>query len=135
MIYTTDNGPMVCLWPDAGMTPFRGEKNTDWEGGFRVPCLIRWPGVVKPGTSITGMFAGEDWLPTLLAAAGAPDMKEKLLKGHKLGDTTFKVHLDGYDQTALLSWQGRKAPARNSSTSATTATCWRSVTSGSRSIL
>jgi arylsulfatase A-like enzyme len=109
VIYTTDNGPMVCLWPDAGMTPFRGEKNTGFEGAFRVPCFIRWPGVVKPGSTINGMFAGEDWLPTLLAAAGASDIKEKLLKGHKVGETTYKVHLDGYDQTAMLSGKGATA--------------------------
>ena len=101
VVYTTDNGPMVCLFPDTGTTPFRGEKNTNWEGGWRVPALIRWPGVVKPGTKFTDMFAGEDWLPTLLAAAGAPDIKEKLLQGHSAGDKTFKVHLDGYDQIGL----------------------------------
>ncbi len=109
VIYTTDNGPMICLWPDAAMTPFRGEKNTGFEGAFRVPCLIRWPGVVKPGSTINGMFAGEDWLPTLLAAAGASKIKEKLLKGHKIGKTTFKVHVDGYDQTAMLAGQGATA--------------------------
>ncbi len=106
VIYTTDNGPMLCLWPDAAMTPFRGEKNTGYEGAFRVPCLIRWPGVVKPGSTINGIFAGEDWLPTLLAAAGAPDIKAQLLRGHTAGATTFKVHLDGYDQTAMLSGKG-----------------------------
>jgi len=109
VIYTTDNGPMVCLWPDAGMTPFRGEKNTGYEGGFRVPCLIRWPGIVEPGSTINGMFAGEDWLPTLLAAAGAPDVKEKLLEGHKVGETTYTVHLDGYDQRAMLAGNGTTA--------------------------
>jgi arylsulfatase len=102
VIYTTDNGPMVCLWPDAGATPFRGEKNTNWEGGWRVPAIIRWPGVVKPGTVITDIVAGEDWMPTLLAAAGAPGVKEKLLSGYKAGDRTYKVHLDGYDQSDLL---------------------------------
>jgi arylsulfatase A-like enzyme len=109
VIYTTDNGPMVCLWPDAGMTPFRGEKNTGYEGGFRVPCLIRWPGVVQPGSTISGMFAGEDWLPTFLAAAGEPNIKEQLLNGYKAGEKSFKVHLDGYDQTALLSGQDPSA--------------------------
>ncbi len=106
VLYTTDNGPMVCLWPDAGATPFRGEKNTNWEGGWRVPAMIRWPGKVNPGTVITGIVAGEDWLPTLLAAAGVPDIKEKLLSGYKAGNTTYKVHLDGYDQTALLNGTG-----------------------------
>ncbi len=108
VIYTTDNGPMVCLFPDAGCTPFRGEKNTNWEGGWRVPALIRWPGVVKPGTRFTDIFAGEDWLPTLLAAAGEPDIKEKLLKGYNAGDKNFKVHLDGYNQLDYLSGKSPK---------------------------
>ncbi len=106
LIYTTDNGPMVCLWPDAAATPFRGEKNTNWEGGWRVPAVIRWPGVVKPGTVITDIVSGEDWFPTLVAAAGAPGITEKLLNGYQAGSKTFKVHLDGYDQTELLSGKG-----------------------------
>ena len=106
VIYTTDNGPMVCLWPDAASTPFRGEKNTNWEGGWRVPAMVRWPGTVKPGTVITDIFAGEDWMPTLLAAAGAPGVKEKLLGGYAVGKTTYKVHLDGYDQSDLLAGKG-----------------------------
>ena len=106
VIYTSDNGPMVCLWPDAAATPFRGEKNTNWEGGWRVPALIRWPGVVKPGTIINEMMSGEDWMPTLVAAAGNPGVKEKLLTGYQAGSKTFKVHLDGYDQTDLLSGKG-----------------------------
>lgn len=110
VIYTTDNGPMVCLFPDAGTTPFRGEKNTNWEGGWRVPALIRWPGVVKPGTVFTDIVAGEDWLPTLLAAAGDPGIKDKLLNGHKVGDSTYKVHLDGYNQLDYLG--GRSPGAR-----------------------
>ena len=110
VVYTTDNGPMVCLWPDAGMTPFRGEKNTGFEGGFRVPCFIRWPGVVEPGSTIPDIFAGEDWLPTLLAAAGESGVKEQLLEGKQVGDATYKVHLDGYDQTALLA--GKEPSAR-----------------------
>ena len=108
VIYTTDNGPMVCLFPDAGCTPFRGEKNTNWEGGWRVPALIRWPGVVKPGTRFADIFAGEDWLPTLLAAAGEPDIKEILLKGYNAGNKTFKVHLDGYNQIDYLSGKSPK---------------------------
>jgi arylsulfatase A-like enzyme len=106
LIYTTDNGPMVCLWPDAAATPFRGEKNTNWEGGWRVPALIRWPGVVKPGTVITDIVSGEDWFPTLVAAAGAPGITEKLLNGYQAGKKNFKVHLDGYDQTDLLAGRG-----------------------------
>jgi len=103
VVYTTDNGPMVCLFPDSGTTPFRGEKNTNWDGGWRVPALIRWPGMVKPGSIFTELFAGEDWMPTLLAAAGDADIKNKLLKGHKAGEKTFKIHLDGYNQTDYLS--------------------------------
>ena len=106
VIYTTDNGPMVCLFPDAGCTPFRGEKNTNWEGGWRVPALIRWPGVVKPGTVFSDIFASEDWLPTLLAAAGEPNITDKLLKGHQVGNLTYKVHLDGYNQLDYLKDKG-----------------------------
>jgi arylsulfatase len=109
VVYTTDNGPMVCLWPDAAMTPFRGEKNTGWEGAFRVPCLVRWPRMVKPGSTISELMASEDWLPTLAAAAGAPDIKEKLLHGHRAGERTYRVHLDGYDQRRLLSGDGPTA--------------------------
>jgi arylsulfatase A-like enzyme len=106
VIYTTDNGPMISLFPDSGTTPFRGEKNTNWDGGWRVPALIRWPGVVKPGTVFTDIFAGEDWLPTLMAAAGDPNIKDKLLTGHNVGNTTYKVHLDGYDQSDYLAGKG-----------------------------
>jgi arylsulfatase len=102
VIITSDNGAMVFSWPDGATTPFRQEKATTWEGGFRVPALIRWPGVVKPGTIINDIFHHNDWMPTLLAAAGEPGIKEKLLKGHKVSGKTYKVHLDGYDQTALL---------------------------------
>src|SRR5262245_19773997 len=97
VIYTTDNGAETVSWPDGGNTPFRGEKGTTWEGGFRSPCLIRWPGVIEPGTVYNDIVSGEDWMPTLLAAAGEPDIKEKLLKGHKAGTKTFKAHLDGYN--------------------------------------
>ena len=93
VLYLTDNGPMVCLFPDSGTTPFRGEKNTNWEGGWRTPALIRWPGKVKPGARFTGIVAGEDWMPTLLAAAGVDDIKTKLLKGHEAGGTTYKVQI------------------------------------------
>lgn len=87
---------------DGGTTPFRGEMATNWEGGFRVPCAIRWPGVIEPGTVSNEIFSHEDMLPTILAAAGVPDVKEQLLKGMKVGDKTFKVHLDGYDITDAL---------------------------------
>jgi arylsulfatase A-like enzyme len=99
VMYSTDNGAEKCTWPDGGNSPFHGEKATQWEGGFRVPCAIRWPGVIKPGTVLNDIVSHEDMLPTLLAAAGVPDVKEQLLKGMKVGEKTFKVHLDGYDQS------------------------------------
>jgi arylsulfatase len=102
VMYSTDNGAEAFTWPDGGTTPFRGEKNTNWEGGFRVPTAIRWPGVIKPGTVLNDTFAHEDMLPTLLAAAGDPDVKGKLLKGMAVGSKTFKVHLDGYNITDTL---------------------------------
>jgi arylsulfatase A-like enzyme len=106
VMYSTDNGAEKFTWPDGGQSPFRGEKNTNWEGGYRVPCAMRWPGVIKPGTVLNDIFAHEDMLPTLLAATGAPNIKEELLKGKqvKIGnvDKTFKVHLDGYNITDAL---------------------------------
>src|SRR5262245_37172241 len=102
VMYSTDNGAEKFTWPDGGQSPFRGEKNTNWEGGYRVPCAIRWPGVIKPGTVLNDIFAHEDMLPTLVAAAGVPDVKEQLLKGMKVGGKTFKNHLDGYDLTDAL---------------------------------
>jgi arylsulfatase A-like enzyme len=102
VMYSTDNGAEKFGWPDGGTSPFRGEKNTGWEGGFRVPCAIKWPGVIKPGTVDNNIYAMEDMLPTLVAAAGVPDAKEQLLKGMKVGDKTFKVHLDGYNITDSL---------------------------------
>jgi arylsulfatase A-like enzyme len=102
VIFTTDNGAEVFTWPDGGMTPFKATKGTIFEGGFRVPCIIRWPGKVKPGSVENGIFSGLDWFPTLMAAAGDPDITQKLLKGVKLGDRTYKNHLDGYNQLGLL---------------------------------
>ena len=102
VIYTTDNGAEAFSWPDGGTTPFRSEKNSNWEGGYRVPAVVRWPGAVKPHTEINGLFASEDWVPTLMAAAGEPDIANKLLEGYDAGGKTFKVHLDGYDQHDLL---------------------------------
>jgi arylsulfatase len=101
-MYSTDNGAEKMTWPDGGTTMFRGEKNTSWEGGFRVPTLIRWPGVIKPGTVINDIGAHEDMIPTLLAAAGDTTVKEDLLKGKKVGDMTYKVHLDGYNLMPFL---------------------------------
>ncbi|PWK72628.1 arylsulfatase [Aminobacter sp. AP02] len=106
LLFTTDNGAEVFGWPDGGTTPFRGEKNTNWEGGYRVPGMIRWPGVVKPGTEINDIFSHEDWVPTLVAAAGEPAVTEKLLTGYDAAGKTFKVHLDGYDQHDVLAGTG-----------------------------
>ncbi|MGD0930320.1 MAG: arylsulfatase [Candidatus Korobacteraceae bacterium] len=109
VIFTTDNGAEVFTWPDGGMTPFRATKGTVFEGGFRVPAIIRWPGHVKPGSVENGIFSGLDWLPTLSAAAGNPDITNQLLKGVTLGGATYKNHLDGYNQTALLEGKGPSA--------------------------
>jgi arylsulfatase len=111
VMYSTDNGAEAFTWPDGGTTPFRGEKNTNWEGGYRVPTAIRWPGVIKPGTVLNDIFAHEDMLPTLLAAAGVPNVKEQLLKGMNVGGKTFKVHLDGYNITDALA--GKAPSPRN----------------------
>jgi arylsulfatase A-like enzyme len=97
VMFTSDNGAEIFTWPDGGNHPFRGEKGTTFEGGFRVPMVARWPGVIKPGTIVNAIMAHEDWMPTLLAAAGDPNVKENLLKGMKAGDKTFKNHLDGYN--------------------------------------
>ncbi|MFO0278024.1 MAG: arylsulfatase [Planctomycetota bacterium] len=102
VMYSTDNGAESFTWPDGGTTMFRGEKNTNWEGGYRVPCAMRWPGVVKPGTVINDIGAHEDMLPTLLAAAGDTTAKDDLRKGRAVGATTYKVHVDGYDLSATL---------------------------------
>jgi arylsulfatase A-like enzyme len=106
VMYSTDNGAETFTWPDGGTTMFRGEKNTNWEGGYRVPTLIRWPGTIKPGTINNDIGAHEDMLPTLLAAAGEPNVKEELLKGKTIGDRTYKVHLDGYDLAPALKGEG-----------------------------
>jgi arylsulfatase A-like enzyme len=106
VIFTTDNGAEVFTWPDGGMTPFKNTKGTVGEGGFRVPCIIRWPGTIRPGTVENGIFSGLDWLPTLMAAAGNPNITQQLLQGVKLGDRTYKNHLDGYNQMDLLTGKG-----------------------------
>jgi arylsulfatase A-like enzyme len=110
VMYSTDNGAEVFSWPDGGTTIFRNEKATQWEGGFRVPTAIRWPGVIKPGTVINDMAAHEDMLPTLMAAVGEPNVKEELLKGKKVGDRTYKVHLDGYNLLPALKGETDKWP-------------------------
>ncbi|MFZ0402625.1 MAG: arylsulfatase [Pseudolabrys sp.] len=106
VIFTTDNGAEVFTWPDGGMTPFKSTKGTIGEGGFRVPAIIRWPGQVKPGSVENGIFSGLDWLPTLAAAAGNPNITDQLLKGVQLGDRTYKNHLDGYNQMDLITGKG-----------------------------
>jgi len=104
--FSTDNGAENFTWPDGGQTPFAGGKGTALEGGFRVPCIIRWPGKVPSGKVENGIVSGLDWFPTFCAAAGNPNVKEELLKGKQIGDQTYKVHLDGYNQMQLLTGQG-----------------------------
>ena len=110
VMYTTDNGPHMNSWPDGAMTPFRNEKNSNWEGAYRVPCMVRWPGKIKPGTVSNEIVAHHDWLPTLVAIAGDTEVTEKLLKGYKVGDMTYKVHLDGYNLVPYLTGQAEKSP-------------------------
>jgi len=110
VMYATDNGPHMNSWPDAAMTPFRNEKNSNWEGAYRVPCMVRWPGKIKPGSISNEIVGHHDWLPTFLAMAGDKDVKQKLLTGYKVGDTTYKVHLDGYDLVPYLTGQAEKSP-------------------------
>lgn len=110
VMYSTDNGPHQNSWPDAGTTPFRSEKNTNWEGAYRVPAIVRWPGHIAAGSVSNEMIAHLDWMPTLLAAAGVPDVKEKLLTGYTAAGKTFKVHLDGYNMLPLLTGQTKKNP-------------------------
>src|SRR5215475_11146603 len=110
LLYTTDNGPHANTWPDGATTPFRSEKNTNWEGAFRVPCFVRWPGKIKAGGISNQIVSGMDWLPTFLAAAGDPGIKDKLLAGHTIGDMTYKTHLDGYNILPYLTGQAEKSP-------------------------
>ncbi len=110
VMYSTDNGVHMNSWPDAGMTPFRSEKNTNWEGAFRVPAVIRWPGRIPAGVVSNELVSHLDWLPTFLAAAGEPDVKEKLLEGHEAGEKTFKVHLDGENLLPYLTGETAESP-------------------------
>ena len=112
VFYSTDNGPHMNTWPDAAMTPFRGEKNTNWEGGWRVPAAVRWPGKFKAGTWSNEIMHHMDWLPTFLAAAGEPDVKEKLLTGHSAIGRNFKVHLDGYNFLPNLTGEAEQGPRK-----------------------
>jgi len=110
VFYSTDNGPHINTWPDAGMTPFRGEKNTNWEGGWRVPAAVRWPGKIKAGTVSNEIMHHMDWLPTFLAVAGEDDVKEKLLTGHTAIGRDYKVHLDGYNFLPFLTGKEKTGP-------------------------
>ena len=110
VMYSTDNGVHYNTWPDAAITPFRSEKNTNWEGGWRVPAFVRWPAKIKAGTVLNGIVSHQDWLPTLLAAAGETDIKAKLLDGYKAGDKTYKVHIDGIDMLPYLAAETKESP-------------------------
>ncbi len=112
VMYSTDNGAEMFSWPDGGMTPFHGEKNTNWEGGYRVPCVIRWPGKIKPGQVSNEIISHEDWATTFLSAVGDPGIKEKLKKGARIGDRDYKVHLDGYDFVPYLTGKEKAGPRK-----------------------
>ena len=110
VMYSTDNGPHMNSWPDGAMTPFRNEKNSNWEGAYRVPCMVRWPDKIKPGTVSNEIVSHLDWLPTLAAIGGDAEVKQKLLKGYKVGEQTYKVHLDGDNLVPYLTGEVAKAP-------------------------
>jgi arylsulfatase A-like enzyme len=111
VVYGTDNGAEKVSWPDGGITPFHGEKGTTWEGGFRVPMIVRWPGVIKAGSKHNEIFSQEDWMPTLLAAAGVPDVVEQLAKGgYKANGREFRVHADGYNFLPFFKGEAKKSP-------------------------
>ncbi len=110
VMYSTDNGPENDTWPDAANSPFRSQKDTNWEGAWRVPCFLRWPGKIKAGSVLNGIVSHQDMLPTLLAAAGEPDISQKLLNGYKAGDKTFKVCIDGFNLLPYLTGQVKESP-------------------------
>jgi len=112
VMYSTDNGAEIFTWPDGGMTPFRNEKNSNWDGGYRVPTMIRWPGVIKPGTVYNDVFSHEDMLPTIMAAVGEADIKQKLLKGHRAMGRNYKVHLDGYNLLPYFKGEVDRGPRK-----------------------
>ena len=112
VMYSTDNGAEVFSWPDGGTTPFRGEKNENWEGGYRVPLALKWPGVIEPGQVSNEIISHMDWIPTFLASLGEPDIKERLEKGHKVGNKTFKVHLDGYNFLPYFKGEEESGPRK-----------------------
>jgi arylsulfatase A-like enzyme len=113
VVYSTDNGPHMNTWPDAGMTPFRGEKNTNWEGAYRVPAMVRWPDRIPAGTVLNGIMSHNDWFPTLLAAAGVPDIAEQLRDGAELDGTSYRVHLDGHNQLPYLTGEVEESPRQH----------------------
>jgi arylsulfatase len=110
VMYSTDNGPENDTWPDGANTPFRSQKNTNWEGAWRVPSFLRWPGRIKAGSVLNGIVSHQDMLPTLLAAAGEPDISKKLLTGYKAGDKTFKVHIDGVNMLPYITGEVKESP-------------------------
>jgi arylsulfatase len=110
VMYSTDNGPENDTWPDGANSPFRSQKDTNWEGGWRVPSFIRWPGKIKAGSVMNGIVSHIDMFPTLLAIAGDPNVTEKLLNGYKVGDKTYKVHLDGYNMVPYLTGEVKESP-------------------------
>ncbi|MCB1731397.1 MAG: sulfatase-like hydrolase/transferase, partial [Halieaceae bacterium] len=112
VFYSTDNGPHFNMWPDAAITPFRGEKNTNWEGGYRVPALVRWPGKIAPGSINNQVMSHLDWVPTFMAAAGDADIVAELRQGKQVGDRAFKVHLDGYNFLPQLTGEVENGPRR-----------------------
>jgi len=113
VMYSTDNGPENDTWPDGANTPFRSQKDTNWEGAWRVPCFMRWPGKIKAGSTLNGIVSHQDMLPTLLAIAGDPDVSKKLLTGYKAGDKTFKVHIDGLNVLPYLTGQAKESPRQS----------------------
>ena len=122
VLYTTDNGPHMNTWPDGAMTPFRSEKNTNWEGAFRVPLLVRWPGRIPANSVYNEIVQHHDWLPTILAMAGDSDLVEKLKKGHDAAGKHFHVHIDGYNLVPYLTGKEKHSPERVSFTSMMMAT-------------
>ena len=113
VMYSTDNGPHMNSWPDAGMTPFRNEKNSNWEGAYRVPALVRWPGHIPAGSVLNGIVSHNDWFVTLLAAAGVPDIADQLRVGADLGGASFKVHLDGHNQLPYITGEADESPRKH----------------------
>ena len=116
VMYSTDNGPENDTWPDGANTPFRGQKDTNWEGAWRVPAFLRWPGKIKAGSVLNGIVSHQDMLPTFLAAAGDPDVSQKLLAGYKIGSMTYKVHIDGLNMVPYLTGEAKESPRKFSST-------------------